>query len=255
MRDESRVTLENLNTVVLEMSTLSTTRSPDFPGITNSTFSISAEVIQLFYQAKLSGSSTLDVQANLITTSNYYNLDSVGWYFDDNSSFLLNVNLLQHDESEFIARSCLSFHDSSHGKIYACSIYNDVTHDNSAINACDNSTVDIYTEQLIRAERQEVFIELSGNATVTINPLNDIIPINPVDEVSTPVKKTWPGMFNFKSGSKAVLKLTGHAIGTPQQVNALYLLKLFYIDGQPVDTRSKFSITYAANELTIKLKL
>ncbi|EFH7843361.1 hypothetical protein GJ336_18330 [Escherichia coli] len=256
--DDSCVRLENLQSVILGTSKLETMTSIDFSGIQTSSFFILAETIGLFYKATLSGHSTLDVQARAISTNGFYGAELYGLCFNDYSSLLLNARLMQHVDSELILQSSLSFHDSSHGNICARSIHNDVPDNNIgdfvAIDAFDNSTVDIHTAQFLQGTGKGKIIQLSGNANVTINPLNNITPINPVEEVLNPTEKCWPGMFNFKSGSKAVLKLNGNAIGTVYNVNALYILNLFYIDGSPVDIRDKFIIDYDSNGLTIKLK-
>ncbi|RZM92121.1 MULTISPECIES: hypothetical protein [unclassified Escherichia] len=256
--DDSRVTLEELQGVFLGMSSLETATSTDFTGLQNSKFSILADSIGLFYKATLSGYSTLDVHAYAISAPNRAGIEPEGLRFNNYSSLLLNVRSDQHLESELKLSNSLSFHDSSYGNIFTMSIHNDIPDNNTgdfvAINAFDNSTVDIHTAQFLQGYGKGKIIQLSGNAKVTINPLIDIVPINPVKEVINPTGKCWPGMFNFKSGSGAVLRLNAHSIGTQYDVNALYLLNLVYIDGKPIDNRNKLSVDFDSGGLTIQLR-
>ncbi|TLJ02678.1 hypothetical protein FEK47_24440 [Escherichia sp. E3659] len=251
--DDSRVMLENLDCVYLAMSRLETMTSPEFSGVQNSNFSIVAKYIDLFYNAMLSGDSMLDVQANVVSTSD----PTGGLLLNNNSSLLLNVRLAQDIESKLELLSSFSFCDSSHGYIYATSIYNYLPDnyfgDYVAIDAFDNSTVDIHTTQFSQENGTGKIIQLSGNATVTINPLNNIIPINPVVELQKPTGKCWPGMINFKSGSKATLTLVGETLQNIFDVMALNDLKIVYVDGKPVDILNDLNISFK-NGIVIKLK-
>lgn len=255
--DDSRVTLENLDYVFFGMSRLDTLTSPHFTGVQNSTFIILAEYIDLFYNAMISGHSTLDVQAKVVSTSNLNGANLSGLKFSNNSSLLLNVRLDQNINSELKLLSSLSFHDSSHGNIYAMSIYNDVPDNNTgdfvAIDAFDNSIVDIHTTQFLQENGTGKIIQLSGNANVTINPLNNIIPISPAAELHKPTGKCWPGMINFKSGSKATLTLVGETLQNIFDVMALNDLKIVCVDGKPVDILNDLNISFK-NGIVIKLK-
>ncbi|TGB98140.1 hypothetical protein CRI63_24205 [Escherichia sp. E2661] len=149
------------------------------------------------------------------------------------------------------------FYNSSSGNITSRTIYNDYTDNNSngftAIEVIDQARVSIRTEQFLQGAGQGKIIQLSGSAQVTINPMNDIIPINPVEEMYHPTEKCWPGMINFKSGSKATLKLVGAALQDNQSVAALNSLKLVYVDGKPVDIASNFYVNFT-DGITLMMK-
>ncbi|TGC02543.1 MULTISPECIES: hypothetical protein [unclassified Escherichia] len=255
--DDSRVTLENLRAVFLGMSRLDTIKSPYLTGIQNSRFIISAEYIELFYNAIISGYSTLDVQANEISTNNIAGSILSGLRFNNNSSLLLNVRLEQHTDSNLNLSSSLSFYDSSYGNIFARTICNDVPDNNEgdyvAIDAFDNSTVDIHTTQFSQGNGMGKIIQLSGSAKVTINPLNNTIPIAPVQELQKPTGKCWAGMINFKSGSKATLTLAAATLQNLPDVMALNDLKIVYVDEMPVDILSSFNISFK-DGIVLKLK-
>lgn len=255
--DDSRVTLENLTCVILKMAMLETWKSLDFDDLLQPKFSISAEVVELFYQAKLNGNSILDVQANLISVTNFHGALIGGLYFYDNSGIVLNDSFSPHNESKLKLMNSSVFRDFSFGNINARTIYNGVPDNNTtdvvAIDAFDNANVSICTEQFLQDTGKGKIIQLSGGAQVTIKPMNGIIPINLVEEMYHPTEKCWPGMINFKSGSKATLRLIGTALQSDQSVAALNSLKLVYVDGKPVDIASNFNI-YLTDGITLMLK-
>lgn len=255
--DDSRVTLEDLNYVILKTAELTTTKSPDFDGSLQPIFSISAEVVELFYKAELYGYSILNVQANVMSTAEIAGGHLGLLCFRDNSGLFINNELSQQVDSELRLKSGLHFYKFSFGNITSRTIYNDVpdsnTTETTAVEAVDQARVSIRTEQFLQGFGKGKIIQLSGNAQVTINPMNDIIPINPVEEMYHPTEKCWPGMINFKSGSKATLKLVGAALQNGQNLTALNSLKLVYVDGKPVDIASNFYVTFT-DGITLKMK-
>lgn len=246
--DDSRVTLENLTCVILKMAMLETWKSLDFDDLLQPKFSISAEVVELFYQAKLNGNSILDVQANLISVTNFHGALIGGLYFYDNSGIVLNDSFSPHNESKLKLMNSSVFRDFSFGNINARTIYNGVPDNNTtdvvAIDAFDNANVSICTEQFLQDTGKGKIIQLSGGAQVTIKPMNGIIPINLVEEMYHPTEKCWPGMINFKSGSKATLRLIGTALQSDQSVAALNSLQLIHVDGRPADIASNFHVDF-----------
>ncbi|RZN44928.1 hypothetical protein [Escherichia sp. E13S3] len=255
--DDSYVKLEDLKYVILGMASLTTVKTAGFNDFLQPIFSISAEVVELFYNAELLGFSILDVQANVISTTRISDLQVGGLRFKDNAALVINDNLSQHIDSELRILSGLYFYNSSSGNITSRTIYNDYTDNNSngftAIEVIDQARVSIRTEQFLQGAGQGKIIQLSGSAQVTINPMNDIIPINPVEEMYHPTEKCWPGMINFKSGSKATLKLVGAALQDNQSVAALNSLKLVYVDGKPVDIASNFYVNFT-DGITLMMK-
>lgn len=252
--DDSRVRFENLSYVILSMTILDTRRTPDFHGFLNPQFSISAEVVQLFYKAFLYGNSILDVTANVIETAKPGGIESGGLFLWDNAGLVINQDLSQQVESELRLMSALHFYNFSFGNITSRTIYNDIS-DNAiaGIKAIDQSIVSICTEQFLQGMGQGKIINLSGAAKVIINPMNGIIPINPVEEMYHPTEKCWPGMINFESGSMATLKLVGAALQSDQTVAALNSLKLVHVDGKPVDIASNFRIDFT-DGISLRLK-
>lgn len=255
--DDSRVTLEDLNYVILKTAELTTKKSPDFDGFLQPIFSISAEVVELFYKAELYGYSILNVQANIMSTAKIAGGNLGLLCFRDNASLFINNNLSQQVDSELRLMSGLHFYKHSSGNITSRTIYNDVpdsnTTDTTAVEAVDQASVSIRTEQFLQGVGKGKIIQLSGNAQVTINPMNGIVPINLIEEMYHPTKKCWPGMINFKSGSKATLKLVGAALQNGQNLTALNSLKLVYVDGKPVDIASNFYVTFT-DGITLKMK-
>lgn len=248
--DDSNVTLEDLNSVILSMTSLETAKTPNFDYLLHPKFVISAEVVKLFNRAELLGYSRLDVQANLISTTRFGQFQSGGLFFRDNSGLVINNLLSQQVDSELRLLGALCFYDSSYAVITARTIYNDFPdnsiNDIAAIEAVGNASLSIRTEQFLQGSGEGKIIQLSDNADVTIYPMNGIIPINLVEEMNHPTKKCWPGMINFKSGAKGMLRLVGNALQSNQSVSALNSLQLVYVDGKPVDIASNFNIDLSA---------
>lgn len=255
--DDSRVTLEDLNYVILTEAELATMKTPDFDGLLQPIFSISAKLVELFYKAELYGNSILNVQANLISTVRISGGNLGLLCFRDSAGLFINNELSQQVDSELRLLSGLHFYEFSFGNITSRTIYNDVpdnnTTDTTAIEAIDQARVSIRTEQFLQGAGQGKIIQLSGNAQVTINPMNGIVPINLIEEMYHPTEKCWPGMINFKSGSRATLKLVGAALQSGNSVTALNKLKLVHIDGKPVDILSNFYVKFT-DGITLMMK-